>query len=102
MWVEKEYRNLCRVHSAGVPSPQPLYVRHNLLLMTLIGEPDLPAPQLRNVALNTTHWQCAFDQTMQVRVLMDTDFLGSKRPFSFRRYLVCHLILFRACEGFGA
>lgn len=66
LWVEKEYRNLCRVHGAGVPCPQPLYVRHNLLLMSLIGEPDLPAPQLRNVGLNTAHWQCAFEQTMQI------------------------------------
>ncbi|KAF2364340.1 Protein kinase-like domain [Trinorchestia longiramus] len=66
LWVEKEYRNLCRVATAGVASPAPILVRNNLLVMSLIGEPDLPAPQLRNVNLTPANWQRAYDLTIEI------------------------------------
>ncbi|XP_018024742.1 uncharacterized protein LOC108680436 [Hyalella azteca] len=66
LWVEKEYRNLCRASTAGVPCPVPIVVRHNLLVMSLIGDPDLPAPQLRNVQLSAANWQLAYEQTIQI------------------------------------
>ncbi|MBR9679547.1 MAG: serine protein kinase RIO [Candidatus Altiarchaeota archaeon] len=37
-WVKKEYRNLTRLHSAGVRVPIPLIFRKNVLAMEFIGD----------------------------------------------------------------
>ena len=37
LWAEKEYRNLKRIHQCLIPCPKPIFVRQNVLLMTLIG-----------------------------------------------------------------
>lgn len=38
LWAEKEVRNLHRLQKAGIPSPRPLFLRRNVLIMTMIGE----------------------------------------------------------------
>ncbi|CAL8277772.1 unnamed protein product [Lota lota] len=51
-WAEKEMRNLIRLQTAGIPSPEPLMLRSHVLLMTFIGKEDMPAPLLKNAALS--------------------------------------------------
>jgi RIO kinase 1 len=38
VWAEKEMRNLKRINAAGIPSPSPVEVRENVLVMTFIGD----------------------------------------------------------------
>lgn len=38
MWAEKEMRNLKRLHTAGIPCPEPLLLRNHILVMTFLGK----------------------------------------------------------------
>ncbi|KAF2868112.1 RIO1 family-domain-containing protein [Massariosphaeria phaeospora] len=50
VWAEKEMRNLRRIHNAGIPSPEPLYLRQHVLVMSFLGDKKgWPAPRLRDV-----------------------------------------------------
>ncbi|XP_056148752.1 serine/threonine-protein kinase RIO1 [Lampris incognitus] len=51
-WAEKEMRNLIRLQTAGIPSPEPVMLRSHVLLMSFIGRDDMPAPLLKNAALS--------------------------------------------------
>ncbi|EOD49421.1 putative extragenic suppressor of the bimd6 mutation protein [Neofusicoccum parvum UCRNP2] len=51
VWAEKEMRNLKRLHAAGIPCPEPLYLRLHVLVMGFVGDrKGWPAPRLRDVA----------------------------------------------------
>ncbi|TNM97631.1 hypothetical protein fugu_013877, partial [Takifugu bimaculatus] len=50
-WAEKEMRNLIRLQTAGIPSPEPLLLRSHVLLMSFIGKEKIPAPLLKNTLL---------------------------------------------------
>lgn len=52
LWAEKEVRNLRRLNKACVPSPEPIYLKNNVLIMRLIGTYDAPAPRLRDAVIN--------------------------------------------------
>ncbi|KAH8690179.1 extragenic suppressor of the bimD6 mutation [Talaromyces proteolyticus] len=53
VWAEKEMRNLRRIHSAGIPSPEPLYLKLHVLAMGFLGNSrGIPAPRLKDVTLN--------------------------------------------------
>mmetsp|Transcript_27925 Transcript_27925/g.41331 ORF Transcript_27925/g.41331 Transcript_27925/m.41331 type:complete len:764 (+) Transcript_27925:61-2352(+) len=66
LWAEKEFRNLVRANSAGVPSPAPIVQKHNLLFMRFLGEDGWPAPQLREVHIKhgSKKWMHLYCQTM--------------------------------------
>ncbi|KAF2680456.1 Serine/threonine-protein kinase Rio1 [Lentithecium fluviatile CBS 122367] len=50
VWAEKEMRNLKRIYNAGIPCPQPLYLRLHVLVMSFLGnKKGWPAPRLRDV-----------------------------------------------------
>jgi len=50
VWAEKEMRNLKRIHAAGIPSPEPLYLRLHVLAMDFVGDSKgTPAPRLKDV-----------------------------------------------------
>jgi RIO kinase 1 len=50
VWAEKEMRNLKRLYSAGIPSPEPLYLRLHVLVMEFLGDrKGWPAPRLKDV-----------------------------------------------------
>ncbi|KAI5180948.1 RIO kinase 1 [Nematocida sp. AWRm80] len=38
IWAEKEVRNLNRLQKAKIPSPTPLFIRRNILVMRMIGD----------------------------------------------------------------
>ncbi|KAL2008486.1 hypothetical protein VTN00DRAFT_6680 [Thermoascus crustaceus] len=50
VWAEKEMRNLRRIHAAGIPSPEPMYLRLHVLVMGFLGNSKgVPAPRLKDV-----------------------------------------------------
>ncbi|KAM9439335.1 serine/threonine-protein kinase RIO1 [Clarias gariepinus] len=51
-WAEKEMRNLIRLQTAGIPSPEPIMLRSHVLVMGFVGKDDMPAPLLKNAALS--------------------------------------------------
>ena len=55
VWAEKEYRNLRRLHAAGIPCPEPVYLKAHVLVMSFLGSgKGWPAPRLRDVDFSTT------------------------------------------------
>ena len=49
LWAEKEMRNLKRLQSAGIPCPEPVLLKLQVLLMTFIGDKKgWPAPRLKD------------------------------------------------------
>lgn len=52
VWAEKEMRNLKRLWAAGVPCPEPLFLRLHVLVMGFIGDKKgWPAPRLRDAPI---------------------------------------------------
>ncbi|PGH12119.1 Atypical/RIO/RIO1 protein kinase [Polytolypa hystricis UAMH7299] len=52
VWAEKEMRNLKRIHAAGIPCPEPLYLRLHVLVMGFLGNSKgIPAPRLKDIDL---------------------------------------------------
>lgn len=50
IWAEKEMRNLKRIHAAGIPSPEPLYLRLHVLAMSFLGDSKgIASPRLKDV-----------------------------------------------------
>lgn len=50
VWAEKEFRNLRRLHAAGIPCPEPVYLKAHVLVMSFLGNSKgWPAPRLRDV-----------------------------------------------------
>ncbi|XP_073996889.1 RIO kinase 1 [Rhodnius prolixus] len=54
LWAEKEMRNLVRMKSAGLPVPEPIFLRSHVLLMEFIGKDGWPAPKLKDVEISTS------------------------------------------------
>lgn len=53
VWAEKEMRNLKRIYAAGIPSPEPLYLRLHVLVMGFIGDrKGWPAPRLKDAQID--------------------------------------------------
>ncbi|KAJ8607504.1 hypothetical protein MRB53_040276 [Persea americana] len=50
VWAEKEFRNLRRLRSAGIPCPDAVYLKAHVMVMGFIGSnKGWPAPRLRDV-----------------------------------------------------
>ena len=50
-WAMKEFKNLRRARDAGVPCPEPIAVKENVLIMEFIGKEGTPAKRLVDVEL---------------------------------------------------
>lgn len=59
VWAQKEFKNLQRMFDAGVRVPRALTVHQNCLLMQYLGDETMPAPVIREVALDDPN--AAFD-----------------------------------------
>lgn len=62
VWAEKEMRNLKRLHAAGIPCPEPIYLRLHVLVMGFLGDKKgWAAPRLKDVELQgsdvDTQWR---------------------------------------------
>ncbi|EHK15312.1 uncharacterized protein TRIVIDRAFT_214757 [Trichoderma virens Gv29-8] len=82
LWAEKEYRNLRRIYSAGIPCPEPLALKLHVLVMGFLGDKKGWAyPRLRDANLKgddvDQQWQSLYVQL-----------LGTMR----RMYQVCKLV----------
>ncbi|XP_054452128.1 serine/threonine-protein kinase RIO1 [Anoplopoma fimbria] len=64
-WAEKEMRNLIRLQTAGIPSPEPYLLRSHVLLMSFIGKDTMPAPLLKNAALSESKARELYLQVLQ-------------------------------------
>ncbi|XP_041658982.1 serine/threonine-protein kinase RIO1 [Cheilinus undulatus] len=64
-WAEKEMRNLIRLQTAGIPSPEPLLLRSHVLLMSFIGKENMPAPLLKNASLSESKARELYLQVLQ-------------------------------------
>ncbi|RNA31356.1 serine threonine- kinase RIO1-like [Brachionus plicatilis] len=51
-WAEKEFRNLTRIHQAGIKCPEPIFLRSHVLVMRFIGEDGFPAPLLKDANIS--------------------------------------------------
>ncbi len=51
-WTRKEFSNLVRAQDAGIPVPEPLVWDRNILIMSYLGENEIPYPQLKNADFN--------------------------------------------------
>ncbi len=49
MWAEKEHRNLARLEKVGIPAPRPVGFEENIVVMTLVGDNGVAAPQLNEL-----------------------------------------------------
>jgi RIO kinase 1 len=38
LWAEKEYRNLSRLYTNGIPCPKPIALKNHVLVMEFIGK----------------------------------------------------------------
>jgi len=49
VWAEKEFRNLRRLHAAGIPCPEAVYLKAHVLVMSFLGNSKgWPSPRLRD------------------------------------------------------
>jgi RIO kinase 1 len=82
IWAEKEFRNLRRLHTAGIPCPTPLVLKMNVLVMGFLGDKRGYAfPRLHNVRIEGD------DADSQWRGLY-VQLIGIMR----RLYRVCNLV----------
>jgi RIO kinase 1 len=66
LWAEKETRNLKRMHTAGLPVPEPLLLRSHLLMMDFLGEDGWPSPRLRDAALSASKLADAYMEVVDI------------------------------------
>jgi RIO kinase 1 len=52
VWAEKEMRNLKRMHTIGIPCPEPLLLKSHVLIMRFLGNDGWCAPRLKDVDLS--------------------------------------------------
>lgn len=66
VWAEKEMRNYRRIHAAGIPCPQPIFLKSHILIMEFLGEEGWPSPRLKDAALGSKHMREAYVQTILI------------------------------------
>lgn len=78
LWAEKEMRNLRRIYSAGIPSPEPIHLRLHVLVMGFVGtSKGRPAPRLKDVEFDVpepeTRWRTHYMELLgYMRVMYQT------------------------------
>ncbi|KAI0593497.1 RIO1 family-domain-containing protein [Biscogniauxia sp. FL1348] len=82
LWAEKEFRNLRRIHAAGIPCPEPIHLKLHVLVMGFLGDRKGWAyPRLRDANLPT-------DEADRIWRQLYVQLLGVMR----RMYQVCRLV----------
>jgi RIO kinase 1 len=66
VWAEKEMRNYRRIHSAGIPTPEPIFLKSHVLLMEFLGNNGWPSPRLKDANLSERHMREAYVQTILI------------------------------------
>ncbi|OZJ06919.1 hypothetical protein BZG36_00159 [Bifiguratus adelaidae] len=66
LWAEKEMRNLKRLHSAGIPCPEPLLLRMHVLLMDFLGDKSGWAyPRLKDATIDASRYPDLYFQLVK-------------------------------------
>ena len=82
VWAEKEYRNLRRLHAAGLPCPEAVYLKAHVLVMDFLGKSNgRSAPRLRDVVFES-------EDSQEIWQNLYLDLLGYMR----KMYQVCRLV----------
>ncbi|KAK8064668.1 putative extragenic suppressor of the bimD6 mutation [Apiospora phragmitis] len=82
LWAEKEFRNLRRLHAAGIKCPEPIQLKLHVLVMELLGDRRGYAyPRLRDAAISS-------EDAEEVWRSLYIQLLGIMR----RMYQVCKLV----------
>ncbi|XP_068046791.1 LOW QUALITY PROTEIN: serine/threonine-protein kinase RIO3 [Anomalospiza imberbis] len=66
MWAEKEMHNLTRMQNAGIPCPQVVILKKHVLVMSFIGQDQVPAPKLKDVTLSSEDMKKAYYQILSM------------------------------------
>ncbi|KAI0050396.1 RIO1-domain-containing protein [Auriscalpium vulgare] len=71
LWAEKEMRNLRRLVTAGIPSPTPVEVRENVLVMTFLGDREgWASPRLKDAHIDKSAYPALYAElVLNVRKL---------------------------------
>ncbi|KAI0320527.1 RIO1 family-domain-containing protein [Amylostereum chailletii] len=71
LWAEKEMRNLRRLMAAGIPCPEPVEVRENVLVMTFLGDKEgWASPRLKDAQIDKADYApLYFELILNVRKL---------------------------------
>ncbi|KAJ1652865.1 Serine/threonine-protein kinase rio1 [Dispira simplex] len=78
VWAEKEMRNLKRLHSAGIPCPEPMLLRMHVLVMRFLGDSNGWAyPRLKDANIDAKRYPALYLQLIKAMR---------------RMYQVCHLV----------
>ena len=59
-WAEKEMRNLKRLTSAGIPSPEPHLLKSHVLVMDFLGKDGWCAPRIKEVTMTSLQQQSCY------------------------------------------
>ena len=70
VWAEKEMENLKRLQKYGVPCPEVINLRKNVLVMSFIGTGTTAAPQLRHVSLSISKLEELYLQLIKIMRIM--------------------------------
>lgn len=67
LWAEKEMRNLRRLQAAGIPCPEPVLLKLQVLLMTFIGDAEgWPAPRLKDADFSEEEAPGLYDECIKL------------------------------------
>ncbi|KXJ94836.1 RIO1 family-domain-containing protein [Microdochium bolleyi] len=87
LWAEKEFRNLRRIHAAGIPCPEPIQLKLHVLVMDFLGDRKGYAyPRLRDAVIPNSPQDDSSEE--DVWRLLYVQLLGIMR----RLYQVCRLV----------
>ncbi|KAG2102244.1 RIO1-domain-containing protein [Suillus discolor] len=63
LWAEKEMRNLKRLVSAGIPCPEPIEVRENILVMGFLGDEEgWASPRLKDADIPSELYPALYEE----------------------------------------
>lgn len=67
VWAEKELRNYKRIFQSGIPCPEPVLLKQNVLLMEFLGNDEgWPSPRLKDVTLTEKRLREAYVQCVLI------------------------------------
>ncbi|OAX42837.1 RIO1-domain-containing protein [Rhizopogon vinicolor AM-OR11-026] len=65
LWAEKEMRNLKRLVSAGIPCPEPIEVRENILVMGFLGNKEgWASPRLKDADIPSASYPALYEELL--------------------------------------
>lgn len=67
LWAEKEMRNLKRLQACGIPCPEPLLLKLQVLVMSFIGDEEgWPAPRLKDASFDDSEAEVLYGECIRL------------------------------------